>query len=59
MIIKNIKLLLCVTDWSCLDNIGIEDLYDKFVDIIHEYTNIYAVLKLFLSQLNELYGNRG
>ena len=42
---KNIKTLLCVTDWSCLNNIGIEESYEKFVDIIHEYTDIYAPLK--------------
>ena len=38
---KNIKTLLCVTDWSCLNNIGIEEPNEKFVDIIHEYTDIH------------------
>ena len=33
---KNIKTLLCVTDWSCLNSIGIEESYETFVDIIHE-----------------------
>ena len=42
---NNIKTLLCVTDWSCLNNIGIEESYETFVDIIHEYTDIYAPLK--------------
>jgi len=27
------------------DNIGIEEPYEKFVDIIYEYTDIYAPLK--------------
>ena len=35
----------CVTDWSCLNNIGIEEPNQEFVDIIHEYTDIYAPLK--------------
>ena len=37
--------LLFVTNWSCLHNIGIEEPYVKFVDIIHEYTDIHAPLK--------------
>ena len=43
--LKNIKSLFYVTDLSCLDNICIEEPYEKFVDIIHEYTDIYAPLK--------------
>ena len=43
--LKNIKSLFYVTDWSCLDNICIEEPYEKCVIIINEYTDIYAPLK--------------
>ena len=56
---ENVKTLLCVTDWSCLNNIGIEESYEKFVDIIHQYTDICTPLKLFIPHLNVLLcGNR-
>ena len=42
---NNIKWLLCVTDCSYIDNIDIEEPYEKCVVIINEYTDIYAPLK--------------
>ena len=38
---KNIKSLLCFTDLSWLHNFGVEEPYEKFVDIIHENTDTY------------------
>jgi len=38
--------MFCVTDWSCLDNISFEEPGEKYVDIIHENTDIYAPLTI-------------
>ena len=40
---KNITFFFGVSDWSYLDNIVIEEPYEKFVDIIHEYTTPQTV----------------
>ena len=44
-VFQNIKTFLCVTDWSFRNNIGLKESYEKFINVIHEYTDIYAPLK--------------